>query len=438
MARSRPFLRGDLILAAGATLAAVAMGVLVVAAPLVGGLSIATLGVVVAAVRLGPVAIGLPALMLLPWFVVLEGVAPALVGTLVAAGAAGALLLAVMPLRFDNAMVPAAAAAFVLVVGGHAIFAVDEEQFIQVAKYLVFVTIALAMSSATASELMPRLKVPLLASGFAAIVVHLGIVAAGLGNASSYYGVGERLGYAADGPHALALLATIVAGAGLAMQRLTLQIPFFSLGVVTAMLTGVRSALLGIAVMIVLFLLRARSKARAVGVLVAFAVVAVVTGAADVVTSRFDREAGEFASFSGAGSDRGLIWTVAIQGWEAAGPAAWFVGAGLQSVVEFEVAALGSGLVGHSDLVEILVNLGIVGLVAWLTLWVGLLRAGMSAFVLLPILTFGLVNGTLEYVAAITFGLAVAAACSSRPYDGESASVQPAERAEPSRSASAL
>jgi O-antigen ligase len=83
----------------------------------------------------------------------------------------------------------------------------------------------------------------------------------------------------------------------------------------------------------------------------------------------------------------------------------------LRSVVEFEVAALASGFVGHSDVIEVLVQLGIVGFVSWLALWLGLLRAGLAAIVLLPILVFGIVNGTLEYVAAITLGLCLAAAC---------------------------
>jgi O-antigen ligase len=265
---------------------------------------------------------------------------------------------------------------------------------------------------------MTGLKTPLLASCAAAMVVHLLVIAAGIGESESYYDAGEKLGLAADGPHALALLATIVAAAGLTVRRTELQIALFALGLVPALLTGVRSALLAIAVILVVYLVQSRVRMRAVVVLVAIAAIAVVSGAADVVTARFASESGDFSTFSSAGSGRGLIWTVAIEGWQAAGPFAWVFGAGLRSVVGFEVAALASGFVGHSDVIEVLVQLGIVGFVSWLALWVGLLRAGLAPIVLLPILVFGIVNGTLEYVAAITLGLCLAAACADRPAPG--------------------
>jgi O-antigen ligase len=247
------------------------------------------------------------------------------------------------------------------------------------------------------------------------MVVHLLVIAAGIGNESaSYYDAGEKLGLAADGPHALALLATIVAAAGLTVRRTSFQIALFGLGLVPALLTGVRSALLAIAVVLVVYLVQSRVRLRAVVVLVAIVAIAVVSGAADVVTARFASESGEFSSFSSAGSGRGLIWTVAIEGWQAAGPFAWIFGAGLRSVVDFEVAALASGFVGHSDVIEVLVQLGILGFIAWVALWVGLLRAGLAAIILLPILVFGIVNGTLEYVAALTLGLCLAAACADQ------------------------
>jgi hypothetical protein len=133
------------------------------------------------------------------------------------------------------------------------------------------------------------------------------------------------------------------------------------------------------------------------------------------------------SSFAAAGSGRGLIWTVALEGWESAGAVAWAVGAGFRSVVEFEIAALGTGLAGHSDLVEVLVTLGIVGLISWAALWAALFRSGSAPLVLLPVLLFGLANGTLEYVAAFTFGISVAAACAGR---GPVARTPPDQRSE--------
>jgi hypothetical protein len=252
-----------------------------------------------------------------------------------------------------------------------------------------------------------------LISAAAAMAFHLLAIAAGLGGDSgdSYYDAGEQLGLAADGPHALALLATIVAAAGLTVRRTWMQICLFGLGAVPALLTGVRSSLLAIALVLLIYLIQSGVRPRTVVVFVGIVAIAIVSGAVDVVTARFASESGEFSSFESAGSGRGLIWTVAIEGWQASGPFAWVFGAGLKSVVEFEVAALASGFVGHSDVIEVLVQLGVLGFLAWALLWFGLLRAGLAAIVLLPILVFGIVNGTLEYVAALTFGLSVAAAC---------------------------
>jgi hypothetical protein len=405
--------RLDALALSGALLAAVLMGLMVARSPTLVAAATAALVVAVTGVRFGALGLAVPPLLILPWMVVLEGVAPALLGTLCAAAGTGALLLAVLPLRYEGMLVPVAAFAFVLVILGHAIFAVDSEQYTQAAKFLVFPGIVLAVTSARARELMPKLRVPLLASCIAAMTVHLLVIAAGLGNSSDYYGAGERLGFAADGPHALALLATVVAAAGLTVRNTWMQIAFFTLGAVPAMLTGVRSALLGIVLILAIFLWQSRSRLQAAVVLGAIGALAVATGAVDVVLARFAEESGEYGSFAEVGSGRGLIWTVAINGWEAAGAGAWLVGAGLRSVADFEVAELGKGFVGHSDLIEVLVQLGLVGFGGWLALWVGLLRHGLAAIVLLPVLVFGVVNGTLEYVAALTFGICVAAACAN-------------------------
>lgn len=404
-------LRRELAVLTGGGLAACVLGLLVVRSPVLAALALGALAVTVAALRFGLLAFSGAALTLLPWMVITEGVAPALVGTLLAAAAAGGLLVCALPLRWDTPLVPLGVAIFLVAVLAQAVFASDGEQFTQAAKLVVFAAIALALTSTGAREFMPSLKPTLLASCLAAMVVHLMVIAAGLGTSAEYYDAGEKLGLAADGPHALALLATVVAAAGLTVRDTRLQIAFFALGAVPAMLTGVRSALLAIAVLLVVYLLQSRSKARALAVLGGVGLVALVSGAAGVVTARFASEAGEFSSFESVGSGRGLIWTVALEGWEASGPAAWAFGAGLKSVVEFEVAALGSGFVGHSDVIEVLVQLGVVGLVGWVAIWIGLLRAGLAAVVVLPILAFGVVNGTLEYVAALTFGLCLAAAC---------------------------
>lgn len=405
--------RHDLLLLIAGAGMAIMLGLLVVRAPVLALIGVGGLAVMAAAVRFGALAFAGAALALLPWLVVMEGVAPAQIATLIAAGATGALLWCALPLGFERPLVPIAAAGFLALVMINLALANEGEQYTQAAKYIVFASLAVAVSTNAARELLPTMKTPLLISSGAAMAFHLLAIAAGLGGggSDSYYDAGEQLGLAADGPHALALLATIVAAAGLTVRRTWMQIALFGLGVVPALLTGVRSALVAIVVVLAIYLVQSGMRMRTVVVFVSIIAIAVVSGALDVVTARFASESGEFSSFESAGSGRGLIWTVAIEGWQASGPFAWVFGAGLKSVVEFEIAALASGFVGHSDVVEVLVQLGVLGFAAWALLWFGLLRSGLSAIVLLPILMFGIVNGTLEYVAALTVGLCLAAAC---------------------------
>lgn len=409
--------RPDQVLALAALLLAAATGLLVVYSPLLAALAVIALcgGVVVA--RFGVIAIAMPSLALLPWLVLVEGVAPRMLGTFTTAVAAGALLALSMPLRFESRLVPVAAIAFVIPVVAHALFATDSEQLIVASKYLIFPAMAVAVSSVNAVETLSRLRRPVLVSCLIAMGAHIVVIALGLGKVDTYYEVGERLGFAADIPHALALLGMVVAGAGLTMRRVDQQIALFAAGAIPALMTAVRSALLGFAVMIFVFLWKSNLKARTVALFAMIALVAAVSGATDVVTNRLDSQAGEFSSFSSAGSDRGLIWTVALNGWMDAGPGAWIWGAGLRAAVDFEIAALAVALVGHSDVVEILVQLGVIGLVAWATLWVGLLRSGLTPIIVLPMVAFGIVNGSLEYLPSLALGLFLAAACGDRVRD---------------------
>lgn len=396
---------------------ALAMGVAVSRSPILALLILGALGVAVATARFGLLALAATAFGLLPWLVILEGVLPAELGTLAAAAGTAILLLMVWPLHFRSQLIPAAAFVFVVVVLGHAVFASDREEGIQAAKYLVFAAIALATSSESAREAMRELRWPVYGSCLAAMFVHLGVIAAGLGASSTYYEAGEKLGYAAEGPHALALISMIVAVTGLAATRNWQRIAFFGLGAVPAILTGVRSALLGLAVGLAAFLVRSDAKLRALAVLAVIATIAFATGAMDVVSARFAENANEFSSFSTAGSGRGEIWTIAFNAWDAAGPWAWVFGTGLRSIVDFELASLGAELVGHSDIVEVLVQIGALGFAAWVAIWIGLLRSRSATVVLLPILAFGAVNGSLEYVASLTAGIVLAAAFAPDPAD---------------------
>lgn len=399
--------------AAAAATGAALTGLLIARSPLLAALAIAALAIGIGAARFGLVAVVLPGFGLLPWLVVLEGVLPAAAGTLTAGVAAAALLAWVAPLRFASPLVPVAAFAFVAVVVIHAVYVTEGEEAIQAAKYMVFPALVVALTSERARELLPALKTPVLASCLAAMAFHLGVIAVGAGASSTYYEAGEKLGFAAEGPHALALMAMVVAAAGLTVRRTGLQLGFFALGAVPVVLTGVRSALLGLVAILAIYIIQSPSRWRALGVVAAVAATALAAGGIDVIGSRLTGHAEEFSSFSAAGSGRGEIWTVAFEAWAAAGPAAWLFGTGLRSIVDFELAALGQELVGHSDVVEVLVQLGAVGFAAWLALWTGLLRAGLRMLLLLPLLSFAIVNGSLEYVAPLATGLFLAAACAT-------------------------
>lgn len=402
---------------AGAAGAAALFGILIARSPMLAAFAIGALAVGIGVIWFGVVAAVVCGFAALPWLVIFEGVLPAELGTFTAALATAALLLYLYPLTFRSALVPVAACAFLLIVLGHAIFAMDTAQAIQAAKYMVFPVMAIAVSSDQARELMPSLKAPVLGSCIAAMAVHLGVIAAGLGASSTYYGAGEKLGYAANGPHALALMSMIVAGAGLTTKRLRSRALIFALGALPAALTGVRSAMLGITVLFFIYLVQTDDKRSALAFLAAIVAVALSTGALSVVLDRVVAHPGEFSSFSKVGSGRGEIWTVALNAWGSGGPSAWLFGTGLRSIVGFELAALGTELIGHSDIVEVLVQIGFFGFIAWLAVWVGVLSARLRALVIIPIVVFGAVNGTLEYVAPLMAGLFLAAVCIDRPRD---------------------
>ncbi|HEY1854943.1 MAG TPA: O-antigen ligase family protein [Solirubrobacterales bacterium] len=402
--------RSDVVAAGFAAAGALLIGVLAAKSPVLAVLLLGALGVGIAVARYGIFAAAAAAFALLPWMVIFEGKLPNQVGTLAAFGGAVTLIALVWPLEFKSRLLPVAAFALFAVTTAHFCFATDQDQYIQWAKEVVFIMVALGTTSVRGKELMPRFKKPVYGSCVAAMIVHVGIISAGLGEVGTYYHAGERLGFTGEAPHPLALMTMIIACAGLCNRTNLGKVGGFGLGAVPAALTGVRSALIGLAVALFAFLFKSEVKMKAVLVLSLIAIVAFATGALDVVTSRFADNANEFSSFSSAGSGRGEIWTVALNAWNAAGPVAWAFGTGLRSIPKFELAELGKELIGHSDIVEVLVQFGVVGFAAWGAIWFGLLRSGSSAIILLPILTFGVVNGSVEYVAPLATGVVLAAA----------------------------
>jgi hypothetical protein len=348
----------------------------------------------------------------LPWLVVFDELIPPLLRTFMTAAAAIALLAYTAPLSHQGWMTWIGAALFVAIVLAHVVFAVNDEQLIQAAKYLIFPATAVAVVSRRGRELLPGIRDVLLGSALAAMAAHLVVALLGLGSVGTYYGVGERLGFASRSPAEMSLLAVVVAGAGLAATRRTeLRIAFFALGALPAILTGVRAALVSVILIFALYAVRSRISARTVAAVGVVLALFIVSGAADTVTARFTKEADSFSSFRSVGSGRGAIWDAAVTNWADAGPQGLVFGLGLRSVVQAQLEYSGSEFVGHSDVIEVGVQLGVVGLLGWLLIWLGLLRARLSAFVLLPMGVYALLSGTIEFVAPVAVGLVLAAAC---------------------------
>ena len=108
-----------------------------------------------------------------------------------------------------------AAGLFVAVVLSHGIFATESQQFTQVAKYMIFPMVALAVLSERGQEMLPHARNLVLGSCLAALTVHLGIIAAGLGQTGTKYEIGEKLGFGRGIVHEMTLTFVVVASAGL-------------------------------------------------------------------------------------------------------------------------------------------------------------------------------------------------------------------------------
>ena len=165
-----------------------------------------------------------------------------------------------------------------------------------------------------------------MASGLAALTVHLVIVTAGLGERGYRYGVGEKIGFGPEIPHELALLAVVMAAAGLSMTERVLQrAALFALGVLPALLTGVRSALVGIALILVVMLYQSRLSGRSLAVVALVAAVALGTGAQAALTERLSADVEGGATLTGVSNERSDIWAApsGAGGTLARAPGSW-------------------------------------------------------------------------------------------------------------------
>jgi hypothetical protein len=359
------------------------------------------------------------ALAALPWFVVFADFMPPLVKTFTSAGAVLATLLLVSPVRVTNPTLKTGVFFFLAALLVATLTATAGNQFIQSAKYLLFPAMAVAVISERGPLLLPTTRRVLLTSGTLAVSVHVVIIALGLGAIGTKYGAGERLGFVSySGANNLALLSMIVATAGLAgAERHGARFVYVCLGTVPAVATGVRSAFVAAVAVMVVFLMKSRLNFRSMALTGGVVVVLLASGVLGVAEKRYrtDQTKSEFSSLSTAGSGRGAIWTSSFGHWEGAGPAGWAWGTGLRSIERFELQRTGNAVVGHSDVIEVGVQLGILGFVGWVLIWLSLFRARLSSLVLIPIAVYAIFNGVIEYVDSLVFGLALAAACAGDP-----------------------
>jgi O-antigen ligase len=404
-------------LGSGAALAVPALALAIgYAVPRSPALAAALVGTIVVGVSVGSggrLRFAQIALGALPWLIVTGDLLPPLVKTFASAAAAISLLLLVGGIRVEGRMLYVGALLFLGCVLVGTLLAVSGAQLIQAAKYMIFPAMAIAVTNRHAREILPRLRTAVLGSGLAAMGFHTVVLAVGLGTTQSHYNIGAKVGFA-ESPHELALFGLVIAAAGLTTaKRLTSRVAYVAIALLPALATGVRTALLAVLVLCVLFIVKYRLSPRALTLVAAVMALAVVSGVTGIIDERFRVEQAEDATLATAGSGRPSIWKVAFERWEEGGPDAWLFGTGLRSIKQITLEELGAEFVGHSDIVEVGVQLGLVGLVGWLLIWLALLMARLESLVLIPIAVYGVTNGAMEYGAPLVVGITLAAACAS-------------------------
>jgi hypothetical protein len=392
-----------------ALLSSLLVGAVTVLSPMIAaGLAILIAAMAVV-VRFGLLGSAVMLTSVLPWLVIFGDLLPRKTTTFVTGLAALVLLILVAPKNDGTKQV------FVLRLGIALMFLPviislahqgTGEQFIQAAKYLLFPMLAVAIASPTRRDGLSAVRRGVLWSTSFAMLTHLGLAASGIGHVGTKYDSGELVGFAS--PHDVALL-----GIGLAAGVVASQLAFSSkaallaIAVVGTVYTGVRSGLVGLAVLAIGTLIAYRMRPSAI-ILVTVALAALfLSGADQVVANRLHQaeQSGEFTSLAASGSGRGKIYEVALESYAAAGPLEWVIGTGLRSIPEFERGQLGDTFVGHSDLIEVGVQLGVVGLAGFFLIWSVLIQRAESRLPLLALAPFAALNGSLEYTAPLVIVL---------------------------------
>jgi hypothetical protein len=361
-------------------------------------------GVVIA--RLGGMGIALALVSALPWLVIFGAVEPKLTETFTAGAAVAVILLVAAPRRNGSAASRRLRLGMVLfyapVVLGLA-RTPGSAQFIEAAKYIVFPFTVLAITDGTNRAALHRLSRAALISGALAVTANLLLGVAGLNH--TYYHAGDINGL--GGGHDLALLAGAVTAASLGMG-MALRWTFTSVvGAVATVATGVRSTLPGLLLAVMARMFRAGARGRSIVLVALVAGAVLASGVGSVLAARLAHEQryGQFSSFNALGSGRGGIWTTAIHGWWVASPLDWVIGTGLRSVNAIEQRGTGNTAVAQSDVIQVGVEMGLVGLAGLILIWWTLIARARSKLPLLILLPFALFNGGLEYGAPLVVTL---------------------------------
>jgi hypothetical protein len=360
---------------------------------------------------------------LLPWLIVLSDPLPRLTLTL-ASGATALVLLAIAKPVDDGSksalLLRVGMALFIVPI----FFSLAREGLSvgvsQAAKFVVFPVMVMIVTEGTNRADLARLRTVALRSSVAALAVNLVLGFTGIAN-TGYYGTGEILGLGSE--HILALLAGSVTAASLASGLTLTWAPVIAIGAIATVASGVRSPLPGLAAAALVRMITGRVRFRMI-VLVGVAVAAVfVSGAAGVLEARFHQgqARGEFQSLNSLGSGRGEIYSAALAGWRDSPPVDWVIGTGLTSILRFEHERLGQAFVGHSDAIEAMVELGLVGLAGLILIWGVLIGRAESKLPLLVLGSFALFNGVLEYSAPVIIGLLL----TLRPREAEAPASEP-------------
>ncbi len=378
----------------------------------------------------------------LPWLVTLNTLIPKL--TLTFTAALSALLLLSLTKRYTlKGILWLGPPLFLLIILFAAIKSETEEQLIEAAKYSIFPLMALVVASPTNREWLISKRLVFIYSGVTAMAAQGVIILLHIGSTGTKYGVGEQLGFATQNPHELALVGATLAIACLITIRDTRwRLATAAIALTPALATGVRSGVVSIAVSLLVLAIRTRLRLSIVISAIVLCAIIIFSGVGTIIVKRYERDQakGEFSSISTAGSGRGGLWTTILSSWSDSGTARIFVGDGFRSVERIEEQHLFKRVfIAQSDFIGVLAELGIIGLIAWLLTWLTIISAKVNWILLLPLGIYALLDGSLEYVGATVFCIALAGACTSLSSLRQDAdeitsdrpSMSPMQRAEP-------